>query len=36
LNQKEYKIKAEEEIETDLTESHRGYADFIAKKMVKH
>jgi len=27
-----YKVKAEEEIETDLTESHRGYTDLVAEK----
>jgi hypothetical protein len=27
-----YKVKAEEKIETDLTESHRGYTDLVAEK----
>ena len=27
-----YKVRAEEEIETDLTESHRGYTDLVAEK----
>ena len=27
-----YKVKKEEEIETDLTESHRGYTDLVAEK----
>jgi hypothetical protein len=27
-----YKVKAEEEIETSLTESHRGYTDLVAEK----
>jgi hypothetical protein len=27
-----YKVKFEQEIETDLTESHRGYTDLVAKK----
>jgi TusA-related sulfurtransferase len=27
-----YKVKKEEKIETDLTESHRGYTDLVAEK----
>lgn len=27
-----YKVDKEEEIETDLTESHRGYTDIVAEK----
>ena len=27
-----YKVKAEEEIKTSLTESHRGYTDLVAEK----
>jgi hypothetical protein len=27
-----YKVRAEEEIETTLTESHRGYTDLVAEK----
>jgi hypothetical protein len=32
LDPQGYKVKAEEEIETDLTESHRGYTDLVAQK----
>jgi hypothetical protein len=32
LESQGYKVTKEEEIETDLTESHRGYTDLVAEK----